>query len=209
MMNKERIAVLIGKNGKTKHLIENLTHTKIEINSETGEYSILPNESSEINKINLDELDDLQLELDKSIEDIVVDSNIGVWISKAILDAINYGFKPEKALKILDQRYSIDFLNLEEILGSSDKRIHRVKSRIIGEQGKMRETIERFSLTYISVYNNIIGIIGEFDSVKIAKKAISMIIDGLPLKTVTNFLQKKYQESREHEFQENWKPSFD
>jgi ribosomal RNA assembly protein len=209
-MNKERIAVLIGKNGKTKQLIEKLTHTKIEINSDTGEYLISPDESSDSNNhISLDDIDEIQLELDISVKEIKIDSNFGAWISKTVLDAINNGFKPEKALKLLDQRYSIDILNLEDILGSSDKRIHRVKSRIIGEQGRMRESIERFSLTNISVYNNSIGIIGEFDAVKVAKKAISMIIDGLPLKTVNNFLQKKFQENKDHEFQENWKPTFD
>ena len=40
LLNKQRLPIVIGKNGETKKLIEKLTHTRIEVDSETGEVTI-------------------------------------------------------------------------------------------------------------------------------------------------------------------------
>ena len=53
------------------------------------------------------------------------------------------------------------------------------------------------------------GFIADFDSLKIAQKAVDMIIEGLPHKTVTSFLLKRHRERKEKQFHETWKPTFD
>lgn len=224
-MNKDRLAVLIGKNGRTKQRIEKLTHTKIEIDSSTGEYSVNPHntpikkpndEKNSIGKDNekADLVDEYDLSEDEEINNSLLENanfepSFSVWLAKNIIQAINIGFKPEKALKLLNSEFSLDVIPLEQILNNSEKRIKRMKGRIIGEKGKMRESIEKFSGANLSVYNNLIGIIGDFESLKIARKSISMILEGLPHKVSLNYLQKKYRERKEQEFKETWKPTFD
>ncbi|MBD3352310.1 MAG: hypothetical protein GF364_12560 [Candidatus Lokiarchaeota archaeon] len=215
MLNKDRIGVLIGKNGETKELLETLTRTKIVIDSDTGEYTImavteedkLEGSTGKRNKI-IESLQDSYKE-EISLELNTEDPAFSVWITKKIIRAINMGFKPEKAVKLLDQNYILDVTNLESVIGHSEKKLRRIKGRIIGEKGKMRMSIEKFTNTHLSIYRNLIGIIGDYNSMKIAKKAVNMILDGLPHRVVYNFIQKKYREQKEKEFRETWKPTFD
>ncbi len=209
MINKDRLAVVIGKNGITKKKIQYLTNTLIEIDSSTGNYTILPQE----------EMSDLEFDYDKFMEQIDISKetlkiykespNFGSWTAKKILDAINIGFKPEKAFKLVNQDIIFEKISLEDAVGSSQKAIKRIKGRIIGENGFTRQSIEKYSTAFISVYGNYVGFIADFDSLKIAQKAVDMIIEGLPHKTVTAFLQKRYRERKEKEFHETWKPTFD
>lgn len=207
-MNKDRLAVLIGKNGITKKKIQYLTNTVIEIDSKTGDYTIHPQEKPEED-----------LEFEKFLEQIDIphdtlkifkkSPNFGLWTAKKIIEAVNIGFKPEKAFQLVNQDFIFEKISLEDAVGSSQKVIKRIKGRLIGEGGSMRQSIEKYSTAFISIYENSVGFIADFDSLKIAQKAVDMLIEGLPHKTVTSFLQKRYRERKEKEFHETWKPTFD
>ncbi|MBN2154975.1 MAG: RNA-processing protein [Candidatus Lokiarchaeota archaeon] len=208
-MNKDRVAVLIGKNGITKKKIQFLTNTQIEVDSTTGEYSIIPVEDQEDDTPEMQNILD-QLDITPESLNIYKESpNFGMWTAKKIIEAINMGFKPEKAFKLINQDCIFEIISLEDILGNSQKTIKRIKGRLIGEKGIMRKSIEKYTNAHISVYQNQIGFIADFDSLKIAQKAVDMIIEGLPHKTVLAFLQKRYREKKEKEFHETWKPTFD
>lgn len=217
MMNKDRLAVLIGKNGSIKRTIEKLTNTNIVIDSATGEYVITPVEISTETK-NKDESSDpeyVEVLSDEDFEEILNENidiapSFSVWLAENIIQAINIGFKPKKAFKLLLQDYSIEKFYLEKIVGNSEKKNKRLMGRLIGEKGRMRNAIEQYSNVFVSIYpeNKTIGLIGDFESLKIARKAVNMLLDGLPHHVVLNFLLKKSRERKEQEFQENWKPSF-
>lgn len=211
-MNKDRIGVLIGQNGSTKKMIEELTNTIIDINSETGEYEIKTKKPSNENKdIKQKIVEDLEEDYDDEVKlDVdISDSSFSIWIATQIINAINIGFKPEKAVKLLDSEYSLEIIDLNKLISSSVKKLRRMKGRIIGRNGTMRESIEKYSGAHVSIYKLKLGIIGNFESLKVARRAINMILDGLPHKIVYKFLQKKYKQKREREFRETWKPSFD
>ncbi len=218
MMNKDRLAVLIGKNGKTKEMIENLTHSIIEIDSETGIYSISPAVNKMMNDSDEESNEDFvneileKADLDEiSLKNMSYEPSFSVWMAKTIVEAINIGFKPEKAIKLLDQEYSFESISIERAVGNSEKKNKRMIGRIIGDKGQMREAIEKFSRAYVSIYprKRIIGLIGDYESLKIARKAIKMLLQGLPHHVPMNFLQKKEQERKTEEFRQTWKPSFD
>jgi ribosomal RNA assembly protein len=208
VINKDRLAVVIGKNGITKKKIQYLTNTTIEIDSTTGDYTVHPKEEDTQDS----EYDNLleQLELTpKSLSIFKESPNFGLWTAKKIIEAINIGFKPEKAFRLVNQEYIFEMISLEDAVGSSQRNIKRVKGRIIGEDGSMRHSIEKYSTAFISVYGNYVGFIADFESLKVAQKAVDMIIEGLPHKTVTSFLQKRHRERKEKEFHETWKPTFE
>lgn len=188
---KDRLAVAIGKNGETKKLLEDQTGTNITINSKTGEYHIIAKKDFPI-----------------SIENPEFqDPSIRVYTAQSILNAINYGFNPQKALKLLDAENIFELINLEQIVGHSERKLRRMKGRLIGDQGKIRQDIEKYSKVNLSIYGKYLALIGEFDSIKIAKKAINMILQGAPHKTVINYLHEEYQKKKQQEFTEMWKPT--
>jgi ribosomal RNA assembly protein len=110
-----------------------------------------------------------------------------IFFAKDIVKAIGRGFEPKVALKLLKDGYNFYLINLKEQLGSENT-IKRVKGRVIGEEGKVKEEIESATESYISVFGNTIGIISKYDSMEYAKEAIYKLIDGSPHTVVFNFL---------------------
>jgi len=85
---KDRVAVLIGKNGETKKELEEQTNTKITIDSGTGEVVV-------------DGEDALKL-----------------YAVKEIITAIGRGFNPEYARLLLKPDYSLEIVNITEYAGT-------------------------------------------------------------------------------------------
>ena len=183
-IGKKRIAVIIGKSGQTKEEIERTLGVKIDIDSKTGECEIKPALSdSNLNPLN-------------------------IFIAQKVIDAINRGFNPIKAMKLLESDYELEIFNLVSILGKSDKRIKRIKGRIIGRNGEMRKAIERYAECFISVYGKTVSIISDYENLQIARKAVSMIINGMPHHSVLKFLENKYNEKKKEKFRQLYKPEF-
>jgi len=183
-VGKKRIAVVIGNQGETKKEIENKLGVDIDLNSKTGDCEIFPNiEHQNYTPLN-------------------------VYTAQKIVNAISRGFNPVKAMKLLEDNYELEIMNLISILGKSEKRITRIKGRIIGRNGEMRKAIERFSECFISVYGKTVSIIAEYNNLQIARKAVKMLINGLPHHVVLRFLENKYQEKKREEFKQLYKPEF-
>jgi len=183
-IGKNRIAVIIGKNGKTKEEIERKLGVKIDLDSKTGDCDIKP----ELNNPNYNPLN--------------------IFTAQKVVNAINRGFNPIKAMKLMEDNYELEVFNLLTILGKSDKRIKRIKGRIIGRDGEMRKTIEKFGESFISVYGKTVSIIADYESLQIARKAVSMLINGMPHHVVIKFLENKYLEKKKEKFRQFYKPEF-
>jgi ribosomal RNA assembly protein len=188
---KDRLAVAIGKNGETKKFLEEQTGTQITIDSKNGEYTVEADPSVSLGSENQE----------------FNDPTIRVYTTQKILEAINYGFNPKKAIKLMDAEYVFELIDLELVLGHSNKKLKRMKGRLIGDHGKIRDALEKYSGTNISIYNKFLALIGDFEAVKIVKKGINMILQGSPHKTVLNYLQDEYQKKKQEEFTEMWKPT--
>jgi len=183
-IGKKRLAVLIGREGETKRNIENKLGVLINIDSKTGNCEILP------------KLDDTNY------------TPLNVFTAQKIVNAINRGFNPVKAMKLLEDNFELEIFNLLPIVGKSDKRITRIKGRIIGRNGEMRKTIEKFAESYVSVYGKTISIISDYDNLHIARKAVTMLINGMPHHVVLKFLENKYNEKKKEQFRQLYKPEF-
>ncbi|MHA1488862.1 MAG: KH domain-containing protein [Promethearchaeota archaeon] len=183
-VSKARIGVVIGKNGKIKEEIEKKLGVKIDLNSKTGDCEVFPIiDSPDYNPLN-------------------------VLTAKKVINAINRGFNPKKAIKLLEETYDLEIFNLLLILGKSDKRIKRMKGRIIGRNGEMRNAIEKFSESFISVHGKTVSIIADYENLQIARKAVSMLLNGMPHHMVLRFLENKYNEKRREQFRKFYKPEF-
>jgi len=183
-IGKNRIAVLIGKDGEIKKEIENKLGVKINLDSKSGDCEILPNpESPNYMPLN-------------------------IFTAQKIANAINRGFNPMKAMKLIDENYDLEIFNLIQLIGKSDKRIKRVKGRVIGRNGEMRKAIEKYAESFISVYGKTISIIADYENLQLARKAVSMLINGIPHHVVLKFLEDKYSEKKKEQFRQMYKPEF-
>ena len=183
-IGKNRIAVLIGIDGKIKKEIEKTLGVKINIDSKSGDCEVLPN---------IDDPNYIPL---------------NVYTAQKIVNAINRGFNPSKAMKLLEENYDIEDFNLLSILGKSEKHVKRIKGRIIGRNGEMRKAIERFAESFVSVYGKTVSVIALYEDLQIARKAVSMLIKGMPHQMVMKYLENKYNDKKKEQFKQMYKPEF-
>ncbi|HKZ45244.1 MAG TPA: RNA-processing protein, partial [archaeon] len=100
------------------------------------------------------------------------------------------GFDFEDSLNLLDESYYLETIEIKEFSGKSRNRMITLRGRIIGERGKTKESIEKYSDVKISIYGKTIGIIGEWSAIIIAKKAIEMLLLGSLHSTVYRYLER-------------------
>ncbi len=173
---RERIGVLIGKEGSVKSRLEEISGAKIKIDSKTGEVEISFPEGSK------DPLMPMKLE--------------------RIIRAIGRGFSPERALDLLSDEYVLEIIDLRAIFGDNKNAIRRVKGRIIGEGGKARTYIERRTGAKISVYGHTVAIIGKYYNIIPAKEAIMALIEGKSHGAAYRRMEKEIARMKEAQFAE-------
>lgn len=116
----------------------------------------------------------------------IENEGLEVYLAKNIIKAIGRGFSPINAFRLFDENNLLDLLELP----GNEKNIRRIKSRLIGTNGKTRKLIEQYSGCVVSVYGKTVGIIGSFSQIKTAREAVGMIIGGAPHSAVYKFLEK-------------------
>ena len=163
---QERIAVLIGKNGEVKKLIESDTKTQIKVDSLEGDIVLYGKDA------------------------------LGLYTSREVIRAIGRGFNPEIAKLLFKQDYVFEMINLSEYTGKSKNTMLRLKGRVIGKEGKSRRLIEELSESYISVYGKSIGIIGTAETAAMAKRAVEALLRGSTHATVYKWLENRRREMK-------------
>jgi ribosomal RNA assembly protein len=158
-----RIGALIGKDGKTKRRIEENLCITLEVNTDTGEVLIVSTDTTE--------------------------DPLAVWKGRDIVKAIARGFSPKKAFTLREDNTVLEVIDLEEYYGKSENSLKRVRGRIIGKNGMTRKIIENMTSTYVSVYGRTVSIVGVFEDVANAKRAVEMLMQGSMHSTVYRFLE--------------------
>lgn len=163
---KDRVAVLIGSGGATKKDLEKKTECQINVDSADG-------------LVEISGYDALRL-----------------FDCKDIVLAIGRGFNPKVALKLLKEEFSLEVIRLRDIVGGNQKQLERLRSRVIGREGKVRREIERLTRCEIAVYGKTISILGDAMDVSTCHRAIEMLLQGAMHKTVYTFLEKQEEKER-------------
>ena len=168
----ERVAVLIGHKGETKKEIEERSGLKIDIDSKLGEIVI----------------DDHELN----------DPLIVIKIEN-IIKAIGRGFSPQNAFKLFDDEADFFIFDLYDYVGKKPSHVRRLKSRIIGREGKTKRVLEELTDSRISVYGHTVSIISDIVRINILKKSIDMLITGSKHATVYRFVESQIKELKRQE----------
>jgi len=171
---KERIAIIIGTQGRTKRRIEKLAGVKLEIDSKGGEINIMDDYADPI--------------LALKVRDVV--------------RAIGRGFSPRRAESLFSDDAYLEVLDIREYSGKSPKRVNEIRGRVIGRDGRTREMIEEYTEAEISIYGNTVAIIGALDAVDAAKHAVDMLLRGSRHGSVYRYLDRRRRKQKQKEFQE-------
>ena len=163
----DRVGVIVGRDGRVRKRVEELTNAKIDVNSE-GVVTITAPENT---------------------EDPVL-----AWKARDIIRAMARGFSPKNAFSLIDDDMQLLVISLREVVGSSQNQMKRVAGRIIGENGRTRRVIEQTTETKVSVYGKTVSIIGMSPGLDYARRAIDMLIAGAPHSAVYSRLESMRRE---------------
>ncbi|MGC8975136.1 MAG: KH domain-containing protein [Thermoprotei archaeon] len=179
----ERLGVLIGEGGKTLKELENRTRTIISVDSVNGNVVI---------------------------EAATPETPVDMLLKASdFIKAVDAGFSPERAFRLLDEDAVLIIIDLKEVVGDSQSHLYRVKSRIIGEEGRVKTNIEQLTGTYISIYEDLVAIIGDYEGAYLAREALEMLVQGREHSTVYRFLNKKARELKRRRLTEYWRKNFE
>lgn len=170
---KDRVGALIGKKGEIKKYIEQKANLKLEIDSNTGDVALIGEDS------------------------------IALYETKNIISAIGRGFAPETAFQLFNESNVLELIDINDYSGKSQKKLERLKGRVIGSGGKARKMVEDMTETNISVYGKTIGIIGEIERANMARRAVEQLLAGSPHGSVYKWLENKRREMHRKVFEEN------
>ena len=165
----DRVAVLIGPEGKTRNKIEDKTNVSLSINSQTGEVVI---------------------------DDHEVNNPFIIFKIENIVKAIGRGFSPEKAFKLLDDNYDLFIFDIHDYVKKKSSHVHRMKARMIGTNGKTKRVLEEITGSEISIYGHTVSVIGHVFDIDITKKAIDKLLSGSKHSTVYHFIEQSMKELR-------------
>jgi len=162
---KNRLELLLADNSKVKKLIESSTQTKLEIDEELCQVTILETEK--------------------------MPDPLATWRARDIVKAIGRGFDQEIALDLLGEDTELKIIDLKEFIGKSKNAAIRIKGRIIGREGKSKTRIEDLTNTHIVIYGKTVSIIGSTNGVHIATKAISILASGAMHSTIFKMIENE------------------
>lgn len=108
----------------------------------------------------------------------------------SVIRAVDYGFSIDDALKLMSDDYILDVIDLKQAVGNNPDALRRIKGRIIGENGKTKKIIQEYTGVLISIGEHTVALLGIYEQLAIARKAVEMLIEGREHSTVYKFLDK-------------------
>ncbi len=174
---RDRIGALVGKEGKTKSDIEEISGCTLDIDSIDGDILVIAGENTDPLKVN---------------------------VTAEVVKAIGRGFSPERALFLYNDGFQLIVISLREFARKGSNRINEIKGRIIGRQGKTRQIVEDITDCFVCVYGDTVSLIGDYISMKYAIQALQMIIEGKKQRTVYTYLESKAKELKQERVAESF-----
>ncbi|NHJ47308.1 MAG: RNA-processing protein [Asgard group archaeon] len=162
-----RIGALIGPAGRVKNRLEEMAGVDLDIDSATGEVII-------------------------SSKPDMADPFL-VIKARDFVHAVGRGFNPQIAFILLDEEMYLEIINMKLVLGTNPNKLQRFRGRLIGREGRTRKIIEEATGTRIVVFGNTVGIIGQYERIRVARDAVYMLLEGSKHGTVYAFLEERAQ----------------
>ena len=166
---QDRIAVLIGRKGTTRRALEKATNSTLHIDSNSGDVSVVWD----------DEFDPI---LRMKLPDVI--------------RAIGRGMNPDRALQLLKDDHHLLLYDMREYVGKNPNQQRRIRSRLIGRNGRIRELIEEHSGSEVTIYGSTVVIIGDEDALPLAGQAVERLLQGAEHSSVLQHLEAERRKRR-------------
>jgi ribosomal RNA assembly protein len=171
----DRVGALVGKEGIVKDEIERRCGVSIEVDGKSGEARV------------------------SYLPEALVEGN--PFKAFDIVSAIGRGFSPQRAFSLLEEEKILTVIDLREYSGKSENAMIRIRSRLIGTEGKARKIIEQLSGATISIYGHTVSIIGSPEETSVAKEAVDKLAKGSTHKATYEMLQKHRTKQKQEKLQ--------
>ncbi|MEM2282283.1 MAG: KH domain-containing protein [Candidatus Hadarchaeales archaeon] len=120
---------------------------------------------------------------------------LAVLRAKDIVLAMGRGFSPERAFRLFDESQYLEIIDMTEYV--SDRALERMRGRVIGEGGKARRALEERLKVWVSVYGKTVSLIGDPEAIRVARRAVEMLLEGAQHSTFYKFLERESKRLRE------------
>lgn len=142
-------------------------------------------------KRKIQKLTNTTLKINSENGDVFIEGeSLDVFNCLNIVKAIGRGFNPEIALKLLDEAYVLEIVPVEEFMRNK-KDLVRIRSRLIGTEGRARKSIEKMTNTSVVIFEKTVGIIGKVEDVMLARQAIINLSQGSKHGNVYSYIEKQ------------------
>jgi ribosomal RNA assembly protein len=158
-LEKDRIAVFIGNKGEQKKQFEEKFNCKLDIDSKNGEVIMQS------------------------------DDAIAKFVLSNIVHAINYGHSPQNAMKLEDENFVLDVIDIKTMI-KDHNRLKIVIGRVIGKEGSTRKLMEDITKCSVAVKDSYVSVIGPFENTTLVHEALEMLINGSSHKSFYGFLER-------------------
>jgi len=166
---KNRIAVLIGKGGQTRKMLEEISGAELDIDSQTGE--VMAEWKEEPDPV-----------VRMKMPDVVL--------------AIGRGLAPSRAIQLIQDDVFLRMYDIREWVGRQPNQTRRMRSRLIGRNGRIRSLIEEISNCEMAIHGSTVLVIGDRDGITLAGPAIEGILRGSEHSTILHGLEQDRKRMR-------------
>lgn len=161
---EERLAVLIGPGGQTKRMIEEKTTTHLDVDTDSGTVTISSDDTGD---------------------------PTGAMKARDMALAIGRGFSPERASRLLRDDTYLGVIDIKQITGKKQKAsLWRIRSRLIGTDGKARARLEELSGASVSIFGSTVAVIGQEKQLSSATHAVELLLRGSEHSVVFHLLAR-------------------
>ena len=139
---QDRIAVLIGKGGETRKMLEEACGATLEIDSKSGEVM------ADWGEVDVDPIVRMKM--------------------PDVIAAIGRGLAPKRAVQLIQDEVFLKMYDIREWVGRQPNQTRRMRSRLIGRNGRIRSLIEEISRCEMAIYGSTVLVIGDEDGLALA-----------------------------------------
>ncbi len=166
---QDRIAVLIGKGGETRRMLEEACGASLEIDSKSG---------------------DVMADWEEGVDPVIRMKMPDVIV------AIGRGLAPKRAVQLIQDEVFLRMYDIREWVGRQPNQTRRMRSRLIGTNGRIRSLIEEMSNCEIAIYGSTVVVMGDNDGLALSTPH-STVLHGLEQDRKRQRLRSRRLESHE------------
>lgn len=125
---------------------------------------------------------------------IISGEKLAEFVAYEIIRAVDFGFDIEDALLLLNDKFTLQFVNIKDY--TRKKNFAEVRARIIGTNGRAKGTVADLTGSVIVVHENQVGILVDDDHLDSALQAVISLTRGAKHANVFAYLEKQNKERK-------------